>query len=269
MTTDVRRKHKMANIIDIFEELGLAKNEARVYDALLVEGESGVGDIAVKSKVHRRNVYDTLNKLIERGLVFERITSTEHRYQAAEPNKLMELVKEKEEKVQSVMPDLTKLYNAVPHNDDVIVYRGIEGWKNYLRNIIQVGEDVYTIGAKGTWQDDRLKHVVSQLARASKDKDIRNYWLFDHGVKGTHEPYIEQGFQVEYRYLPPGFDSPAAVDVFGDHVVIVTDPTPDRVVEEFSVTVLVNQHTADAFRTWHALLWKMCAGKSKKQPATN
>ena len=256
----------MTQIIDIFEELGFVKNEARVYETLLREGESGVGNISVKSGVHRRNVYDTLNKLIERGLVFERVTSTEHVYQATDPRKLVELVKEKEEKVQAVLPELEALYQAVPHTDDVMVYRGIEGWKNYLRDIIPVGQgNPYTIGGKGTWQDERLASVRAQLVREAQKKDIRNYWLFDHGVQGVHEPYVEEGFIVEYRYLPPGYDTPAAVDIFGDHVVIVTDPTPDRVMDEFSVTVLINQHTADAFRTWFSLLWKMSELKKKEE----
>jgi len=33
----------MAQYIEIFEELGLAKNEARIYETLLREGESGAG----------------------------------------------------------------------------------------------------------------------------------------------------------------------------------------------------------------------------------
>ena len=58
-------------ITEVLENLGLSKNEARIYETLLKEGESPVGFLAVKSGVHRRNVYDTLNRLIEKGLAFE------------------------------------------------------------------------------------------------------------------------------------------------------------------------------------------------------
>lgn len=255
----------MSEYQTLFEELGLAKNESKIYETLLREGELGAGTISVKSNVHRRNVYDSLNRLIERGLVFERITSSEHMYQATDPKKLLELVKEKEEKIKSVLPDLVALYQSVPHNDDVIVYRGIEGWKNYLRDIIRVGEDVYSIGAKGTWQDKRLDSVRTQLIQGAKEKDIRMFWLFDHKIMGAQQPYIEQGFNVEYRYLPSGYNSNTAIDIFGDHVVIVTDPTPDCVIDDFSVTTLINQHTADAFRTWHGLLWKMSEPKEGEE----
>ncbi len=247
----------MAQYIEIFEDIGLAKNEARIYETLLREGESGVGVIATKSGVHRRNVYDSMNRLIERGLAFQRVTSTEHLYQATDPKKLVELIKEKEEKIQSILPELENLYATVPHVDDVVIYRGIEGWKNYLRDIVRVGEDVYTIGGKGAWQDERLAHVRAQTVREAKQKDIRMYWLFDPGVARVHESFVKDGFTVEYRYLPKGYNSKTAIDIFGDHVVIITDPTPGEIANDTSFVVLINQQTADAFRTWHALLWKI------------
>ena len=51
----------MPPIPKVLERLGLSKNEAKVYETMLREGESSVGNLAIKSRVHRRNVYDTLN----------------------------------------------------------------------------------------------------------------------------------------------------------------------------------------------------------------
>jgi sugar-specific transcriptional regulator TrmB len=246
----------MAEFIEIFEAIGLVKNEARIYEALLREGESGVGHISTKSGVHRRNVYDTLNKLIEKGLVFERITSAEHLYTAVNPKKLVEIIKEKEHRVCTALPDLEKLYESKSHVDEVIVYKGIEGWKNYLRDMISVGEDVYSIGAKGTWQDKRIEHACKQLAQKAKESDMRMRWIFDPSAKDAPAVFIEQGFNLEYRFLPEGYNSATAIDIYGDRVVIVTDPTPGKIMEDTSFTVLINQHTADSFRTWFGVLWQ-------------
>lgn len=255
----------MAQYSDILEELGLAKNEARIYETLVREGESGVGEVSVKSGVHRRNVYDSLNRLTERGLVFERITSTEHLHQATDPRKLTEILKEKEEKVEKILPELEKLYAAVPHTDDVVVYRGIEGWKNYLRDIVRVGEDVYTIGAKGAWQDPRLASVLAQTARESKKKGIKMHLLCDPKAKGDlQKNFSEQGFDVVCRTLPKGYESMSAVDIFGDHTVIVSNPKEGSISEEQSVVVLINQQTSDAFRTWFQLLWAASGAKGKR-----
>src|SRR6266498_3351563 len=119
--------------IDVFQQLGLAKNEARIYETLLTEGESGVGQIALKSKVHRRNVYDSLNRLIEKGLVFEILQKHENYYQAVDPNKLAEILQEKEQTLAKIMPNLEELYTSTPHINEAYIYKGVEGWKNYIR----------------------------------------------------------------------------------------------------------------------------------------
>jgi sugar-specific transcriptional regulator TrmB len=53
----------------ILEELGLSKNETKVYLALLELGLSSLKDITSKSGVHRTNVYDSLKRLVKKGLV--------------------------------------------------------------------------------------------------------------------------------------------------------------------------------------------------------
>lgn len=254
----------MAQYSEILEELGLAKNEARIYETLLREGELGVGKIAVKSGVHRRNAYDSLSRLIERGLVFERITSVEHMYQAVDPRKLSEFLKEKEDALEKMMPEMSALYASVPHADDVMVYRGIEGWKNLMREMMRVGKDVYAIGAKGTFRDERLTHVLAQLARESKKKGMKMHWLFDVDAKVTPDIYKKEGFNLEYRFLPKGCESLAGVDIFGDHVVFLSDPQPGAIPEERSVICIINPQLADAFRTWFGLLWKTSAVKKGK-----
>ncbi|HEY1074932.1 MAG TPA: helix-turn-helix domain-containing protein, partial [Patescibacteria group bacterium] len=118
---------------DTLIQLGLAQNEARIYETLLREGESSVGDIATKSGVHRRNVYDSLNRLLEKGLVFEILERRENRYQAVDPGKLSEMLQEKQRALAGIMPSLESLYSGTPHRNDVFIYKGVECWKNYIR----------------------------------------------------------------------------------------------------------------------------------------
>src|SRR3989344_6523543 len=142
----IAKNNRKNMIIDALQELGLAKNEARIYETLLREGECGVSTISTKSEVNRRNVYDSINRLIEKGLVFEVRTALENRYHAVEPAKLTELIEEKQRALSTVLPEMGKLYYGTPRKEEVFVYRGIEGWKNYLRDMLRIGEDNYTIG---------------------------------------------------------------------------------------------------------------------------
>ncbi len=243
--------------LDVFQQLGLVKNEARIYETLLVEGKSPVGHISTKSKVHRRNVYDTLNRLIEKGLVFEIVQAKENHYQAVDPKKLLELIQEKKQVLENVMPNLQTLYKGTPHAEEVYVYRGPEGWKNYMRDMIRTGETAYFIAAKGGWLDPRVQHFFPAFTKEAKAKGIEFFHLFDHEVK-RQCPEIIPHIGENYKFLPQGYSTPAAIDIFGDHVNIISGMHLGGLAEEFSLTVIVNRQIADAFRVWFKFMWDFC-----------
>ena len=252
-------------ISDTLENLGLSKNEAKVYETLLREGESPVGHLAIKSGVHRRNVYDTLNRLTEKGLAFEILENPENKYKAVDPNKFSEMLEEKQQQLFSVIPDMEKLYGSLPHQEEVFIYRGIEGWKNYMRDILRVGEDVHTIGGKGSWADPRLASFLTQFLREAKHKKINFHILFDHEVE-TESPQQIRDLGTQHRFLPAQYSTPAAVDIFGDRVVILANTTRNMIAEEnSSITVIINHHIADAFRVWFKMLWNASSETNEGQ----
>lgn len=240
--------------IEVFQKLGLVKNEARIYEALLREGESSVGHISTKSQVHRRNVYDTLNRLMEKGLVFEIVQPKENHYQAVDPQKLMEMVEEKKSTLAKVMPELESLYKSTPHKEEVYFYRGPEGWKNYMRDILKTGEIAYFLAAKGGWLDDRIKHFFPHFEERAKKAGLEYYHLFDHEVK-KQLPQIIPHVGKNYKFLPKGYSTPVAVDIFGDQVNLIAGMHLGGLDEHFSLTVIVNRQIADAFKVWFKLMW--------------
>ena len=64
---------------EIYESLGLSPNEGKIYEALVEHGESSISEIAINAKIHRRNAYDAINHLINKGLVFQIISHKEDR----------------------------------------------------------------------------------------------------------------------------------------------------------------------------------------------
>jgi sugar-specific transcriptional regulator TrmB len=245
---------------DIFQKIGLAKNEARIYETLLREGSISVSEISVKSGVHRRNVYDSINRLIEKGLVFEIIQTKENRYQAVEPKKLIDLLEEKRETLENVMPELEEMYKNNPSEYTVYTYRGKEGWKNYLRDMLKVRKPIYFIGAKGGWLDARIKDFFPSFIREAKRKNLKFYHLFDYEAKDILPeilPYIGE----KYKFLPKQYSTSSAVDIFGDHVNIITEINTGKLGEEIVFSVIVNKKVADSFRTWFKFMWDICPKK--------
>lgn len=247
---------------DLFQSLGLSKNESKIYETLLRHGECGVGLISEKSGVHRRNVYDSLNRLLEKGLVIEIVESSENKYQASEPKKLVEIVHEKAESIEKVLPELEKLHFSTPTEYKVHTYRGKEGWKQYMRDIVKTNQPFYSIAAQGAWLDDRIKSFYPGFLDQLKKKNIPMHHLFDYDVKeNKHEILKHVGKQ--FKFLPKKYATTSGIDVFGDHVNIMHHQYLGQVgtEDEIVFTVIVNKNLADSFRTWFQYMWDMCPTK--------
>lgn len=247
---------------NLFQSLGLAKNEAKIYETLLREGDSSVGKISEKSGVHRRNVYDTLYRLMEKGLVFEIIKSKENIYQAVEPRKLQESLNEKAEELNSALPDLEKIFFNVPAEYRVQTYKGKEGWKNYMRDIISVGEPFYSIGAQGAWLDERVQSFFPSFIKQIKKKKLEMYHLFDHEVLKSNHPIIQEVGE-HYKFIPKKYSTTSGIDIFGDRINMMHEQQLGKVGtdDEIIFTVIQNKNLADSFRTWFQYMWDMCPKK--------
>lgn len=238
----------------ILQEIGLTPNEVEIYEALLAVREAGAGDISVKAKVHRRNVYDALNRMVEKGIVFQIFGNKEVTYRPVDPGKLMELIKEKEERLTAAMPQLEKMYQSERREQETYIYKGLEGFKNYLRDILRVGKNVDFIGAKGGWFDPRLQPFTLGFLREADRLGIRYRHLFDYEVK-KQLPQVMKALKPPYKFLPKHYSTNSAVDVFGDHVVTFTGIGLAELDDEITLFVVVSQGLADSYRTWFQFMW--------------
>lgn len=245
---------------DVLTQLNFSKNEARIYEALLSDGEMSVSKIAVRSGVNRRNVYDSLNRLIEKGVVFEILQSDENRYQAVDPKKLMELIKEKETALNKILPELEAKYRVTNNTDATYVYRGLEGWKNYMREILRIGGDVYTLGAKGAWGDKRIAPFYEQFEKEIQRKEITFYAIFDHEARNKIPSVLSMS---DNRFLAPGYSTSSAIEILKDRIVIFSNIELGIIDESATYTVIVNQNVADSFRTWFKLIWEATSTEKK------
>lgn len=263
ITTTNRKAYNLVRIHrnmyeELFREIGLSPNEARVYEALLKTGETSVQTIANKSGVHRRNVYDSLSKLLEKGLVSEVFIKGEKNFKAINPRRFLELLKEKEERLNKALPDLEKRYDAKEEKEEAYLYRGIEGVKNYLKDILETKETVYFIGAKAFWLDPRLDIYLSHFQRERKKLGIKFKHLFDHEVK-EQKPEILKEVGKPYKFLPKEYSSSTAVDIFGPYVVTFVGVKPGELFDEPLIFVMKSQNLADGYRKFFQFMWDYCS----------
>lgn len=249
---------------ELLRDLGLSHNEALVYEALLKIGEGSVQEISNKSKVHRRNVYDSLAKLQEKGLVSESFVKGEKNFKAINPRRLLELLKEKEERLNRILPELEAKHEDVVEKEEAYFYKGIEGFKNYLQDILKTKKTVYFMGAKAFWLDPRLQHFIPQFNRRRKELGIKFMHLFDYEVK-EQKPEILKTVGKPYKFMPKKYSSSTAVDIFGPYVVTFVGVKPGELYEEPLMFVMKSRRLADGYRKFFQFMWDHCAEEGKEK----
>lgn len=238
----------------ILEELGLGQNESKVYESLLSLGSSSIEQMATKSKVHRRNIYDVLAKLLEKGLISETFIHNRKEYHAIHPSRLLDLIQEKEKKLNEILPDLEKKFNRYEEDETAYVYKGINGFKQYLQDILDTGETVYFIGAKAFWLDPRLKHFLVKFDQERKKRGIEFRHIFDYEVK-EQKPEILKLVDKPYKFFPKKYSSQTAVDIFGDRVVTFVGIGPGQLDEEPIQFVMKGRKLADGYKKFFEFMW--------------
>jgi len=243
----------------VLQKLGLSPNEAKVYETLLSFDSANVSTIAVKSKVHRRNVYDCINKLIEKGLVSELSLENEKHYKAINPNRLIALLKEKEDLLMGKLPLMQKKFQKIEAKEQAYVYKGIQGFKNYLQDILDQGEDVYCIASKNGWGDPRLEPFTSRFYKQLHKKGIKVFNLFDYEMKNEIPKFLTKR-KIPFKVLPKGYSSDSAIDIFGNHIVTFTGLSAKKLEEDLTLFVIISPKLSNSYRNWFKMIWNLLPG---------
>lgn len=247
---------------EILQNVGLSPNEAKIYESLVELGESTISKIAVAAGVHRRNAYDAINRLIDKGLCFEILTKGENRYNAVDPGKLLELISEKQRSVQAILPALQKKFTKREAPEEAYIYRGFEGQKNIWRDVLRVGKDSYFIGAKGGWFDPHLNSTRDEFFKETRRKGIKFIQLFDHEIK-AHHPNFPKQFpgELRYRFLPKKYSTNSAIHIFGDYVITYAGMSLMKLNENMVFFVIRSPELAESYRTWFWYMWEQSSEK--------
>src|SRR3990167_10939359 len=199
---------------EIYEALSLSPNEAKIYETLVEKGELGASEIAVAAGIHRRNAYDAIQRLIDKGLCFQIISQKGNRYNAVDPDKLMELFVERQQKLASILPELKKKFIKRTAPEEAYIYRGLEGQKNIWRDVLYSGADSYVVGAKGGWFEPRLESSRIEFFKEANRKKIKFFQLFDHEMKIRYPKFAKEfPAKLQYRFLPKEYSTTSLIHI--------------------------------------------------------
>ena len=242
--------------ISTLKDIGMTDNEIRVYLAMLEEDENLASAIAGKTKINRSLMYTILSNLINKGMVSYVIKENRKYFRATDPEKILDILKEKEElikkqeeAIKKVIPDLRKLKLPKQEEVKVEIYRGKEGNKTLLDDILRVGEDYLCLGYSGL----SLYTVPYQFIHWHKKRikmGIKRKIITREQMRGKKQMKFAL---TTARYVPDEYNVPISTMIYGNKVWIML---PAGKGDQVSI-LIESKNIANSYRTYFNLLWKI------------
>jgi len=134
------------NSMQYEEELtkyGLSQKEAKVYLSLLKLGPSTVNDVAEDADLVRTTTYDLLKALKEEGIVSTMVKNKVLNFEAAAPEKLLQILDERKKHVEAILSGLKKLRKQIPERPRSEIFEGKNGMKTVFQILLNSKKPLY------------------------------------------------------------------------------------------------------------------------------
>jgi predicted transcriptional regulator len=234
--------------LKVLEDIGLSQNEAKVYLTLLEIGMSTAGEAAKKVKLHRTNVYDALQRLVEKGLVSYIVRLQTKYFEAAPPKDLLRFIKEKEERLSDSIAQMELLAECNEKKGQTHLYEGVKafmninyGWLRYKAPICVFGTPPRNVSMAlecdiPKWHTKRIAEKVV-MRHIYLQKDYERIKLLNS------MPFTEAG------YLPGDWNPNMTTAVCGDEVVLYFWDKPITIIQ------IINPIAAKTYIQFFDYLW--------------
>lgn len=224
------------------QKAGLTGNESKVYLELLRKGSLSANEIAKKISMDRTLAYTVLNHLIEKGMVNYVIKNNKKFFEAAEPENLLNKIKEEESFVSDLISELEKLEKMTETTQEINVYEGKEGVRTLMREIIK-HKSFCSFGATGRAYD--ILYELPRLAKELSRKGFSARIILNSEHK--QHPMIKIK-TIKSRFLD--IKSEATTSIFGDKVSI------HMIKQKPIVIIIKNKEIAESYQNHFEVLWK-------------
>jgi len=241
---------------DVLRELGLTQNEASVYLTLLDLSKSPINAVAQKTGLHRRTIYDCLMRLEEKGLVSYVLEGKTRFFNAVSPQRFLdflkekeELIKEKEEKIRDILPQLLAIFEKGGEEVNITVHKGKNGLKTIFEDLLRTKKEWDSLISTGM----ALKVLPFYVNKFHKRRQKARipYKVIFYGSR-VAELRGEEHARMRYtqvKCFPESQFIPISTWIYGNKVALM--------IWEAELGILIeSKKVTDGFRKHFEVLWK-------------
>lgn len=238
--------------IHVLEDLGFSTAESKVYLTLLETGSTLVGPIIKKTGLHRGTTYQILQRLKEKGLVSSVIKGKKQHFEPVNPERLLDVLKEKEEKLREVLPLLKAKLETSKEKQEVTVYHGVKGIRSIMDKILEElnpNGEYYDFGASGLFREV-MGPYWDLWQKRKREYKIKSYVIFNEEVQTKNQRLLKD-YLGDCRFHPKEYWSITDTITYKDTVILFIWTAKPPVA-----VVVKNKDNAESYKNQFKLIWK-------------
>ena len=174
-------------------ELNLTKKEADTYLSCLRLGATGVTRLSKETDIKRTTLYDILRNLQSKKLINTTTKGKKQLFYPEDPEKLANLLREKQQRLSEHLPFLNNLYNQAGSRAKVRYYEGKEGLEEVYKDTLTctgniaafVTEDIFNFLGDDFGEDYLAKRKKNNIFVRAIGPDTQK--VKDHKKNDTQE----------------------------------------------------------------------------------
>ena len=233
--------------IEIMQKIGFKGTEAKAYLTLLETGKSLAGAVADRAKLHRRNTYDALEHLLQKGLVSYTISNNKKYWMAVHPDRIQSIIKGNEALVASMLPELALKFNSTKLKQTVEVLEGLGGMKTFYNDTLKEKHEIIILFSTGNAYK-RLPIFMRNYYRQANKAKIKVNVLLNPGIDKDLYMYYKY---CEVKVLPKYFSTLTQLFIYGNKSAIVF-------WSEDPICILItSKEITSGFRKYFEIFWKI------------
>jgi|GEM_PF-695221 len=235
---------------------GLDVNESATYLTLLELGPASILEIAKKSGVNRSMLYEIIDELITKGLVYKSVRGKKIHFVAREPEVLQNLLSEKMEKLEKLLPGLKDLAAKGNFKPTVTFHEGMAGIKQaYLDAVYSKEKKLYAfVGVESLLSKTNILEEFwdEHFKTERRKRNVFGQLIVPNNSAGrAFQKKDNQNFRESRLVDAEQYNFPAEVLLYDDVVIFISYTQ----YEEFAVNIK-SPAIAETLKMAWRFMWK-------------
>ena len=198
--------------------------------------------------LHRGYIYDSLERMQEKGVVNVLMQNNKKHYQATSPENLVEILELKLDSLRRILPELNKLSLSEKEETKVGLHKGNKVWSILLKDIMRnakKGDEVLFIGIN----EDTVEPLEPIY--------LKRYFNLMRRVGWKEKAIIKKGMRkisednITYRTIEPKLIGDTTQVIYHGKVALFITGNP------FYLVIIENKEVAETYTKNFKMLWKM------------